>query len=184
MKLTTADKNTLKEIAKTSIEYGLRCQRPYPVDLEKLTPALKEIRATFVTLKINDKLRGCIGTLTARTTLAQDVSDHAFAAAFQDPRFPALQKHELAQLAYHISILSLAEPMNFINEEELLHQIRPGRDGLILEDGIHRATFLPSVWESLPDKQDFLNNLKLKAGLPENYWSKKIKVSRYECEDI
>jgi len=109
-----------------------------------------------------------------------DIAEHAYAAAFQDPRFPPLQDSELNQLDVEISVLSQSEQILFDSEEELLQKIRPDVDGLIIEAGYNRGTFLPSVWEQLPDKKDFLNHLKMKAGFPSDWWDSNAKISRYE----
>jgi hypothetical protein len=165
------DRRTLLRVAADSIAEGLgRCQ-PLAVDPAGYAPALQEIRATFVTLQINQQLRGCIGMLQASRPLVVDVANNAFAAAFRDPRFTPVTLAEQVLLQIHISILSPAAPMTFTSERDLISQIRAGIDGLILEDGQHRGTFLPSVWESLPDAQTFLMHLKRKAGLTEDYWS-------------
>ena len=116
--------------------------------------------------------------------LIEDVAENAWAAAFRDPRFAPLSQAEFPRLEIHISILSPPQAMSYSSQQDLLTQIRPGIDGLILEEGYRRGTFLPSVWESLPEAADFLSHLKLKAGLPANYWSDKIKVSRYTSESI
>lgn len=145
---------------------------------------LQQPRATFVTLNIHENLRGCIGTLEAHQALVSDVAHNAHAAAFHDPRFPPLSQREFKDIEIHISILSPPEPMQFTSEADLLKQIRPGIDGLLLEENHHRGTFLPSVWESLHTTQDFLTHLKYKAGLPADYWSDTIKVSRYTTESF
>jgi hypothetical protein len=143
---------------------------------------LREKRATFVTLTISGRLRGCIGMLEACRPLAEDVAANACAAAFEDPRFPPLTKKEFEKLEIHISVLSPPEEMVFSSEEDVLSQIRPGIDGLILQDGFHRGTFLPSVWEELPQKELFWAHLKQKAGLPATYWSDNLRVLRYTTE--
>jgi len=148
----------------------------------ELPSELKEERATFVTLTIAGALRGCIGMLEACRPLVEDVVENARAAAFGDPRFEPLSKEEFDQLEIHISVLSPPEEMNFSSEADLLAQIRPGEDGLILQEGGRRGTFLPSVWEELPDKELFLMHLKMKAGLPNTYWSDTLLVSRYTAE--
>lgn len=117
--------------------------------------------------------------LQAIRPLVKDVAENAYAAAFRDPRFPPLREAEMSDLALHISILSPSENMTFSSEDDLLSQIRAGVDGLVLQENGHRGTFLPSVWEQLPDKILFLQQLKQKAGLPANYWSDTIKVARY-----
>lgn len=174
----------LLDLAKASIEQGLKTGTPISPDLSNLPSQLTKQRATFVTLEKNQQLRGCIGTLQATRLLAEDVTYNAFAAAFKDPRFPALKKQELDYLEIHISILSAPEPLNFSSEQGLLAQLRPGIDGLILEAGSQRGTFLPTVWQSLPEPEKFLKYLKKKAGLPENYWSDTLKIQRYTTELI
>lgn len=182
MSFTDSQHTLLLDIARRSIEHGLYQEGPLPVNPEDFEAALREPRATFVTLQILGTLRGCIGTLAAVRPLVNDVAYHAHAAAFSDPRFPPLRPDELAQLEIHISILGLPEPIEFDSETDLLRQLRPGLDGLILEEGWHRGTFLPSVWENLPNPQDFFRQLKRKAGLPPEYWSSKLKVRRYTTE--
>ena len=149
---------------------------------EKLPAELLEERATFVTLTLGGQLRGCIGMLEACRPLAEDIAANACAAAFEDPRFPPLTKTEFKKLDIHISVLSPPEELTFSSEEEALNQIRPGIDGLILQDGYHRGTFLPSVWEELPEKEEFWAHLKRKAGLPIDYWSDTVRVFRYTTE--
>jgi len=179
MSLTKNQQTTLLQLARTSITHGLQTGRPLAVDLTAYPGALTEQRASFVTLERYGQLRGCIGMLQASRPLALDVAENAFAAAFRDPRFPPLSPAELTDLDLHISVLSSASTLNFSSEADLLAQLRPGVDGLILEEGHHRATFLPSVWEQLPEPQQFLQHLKQKAGLPRNYWSDSLSISRY-----
>ena len=148
--LSKEDRTTLLDVARRSIQHGLTEHSPLPVKLEEYAETLRPIRATFITLETEGRLRGCIGTLEARSPLVKDVADHAFAAAFEDPRFPPLRSEEFPHLDIHISVLSPAEPLHFQSEDELLAQLRPGVDGLILRLGQQRrATFLPSVWETL-----------------------------------
>jgi len=174
----------LMNLALASIRHGLKHGRPITVDLASLPPELKTIRATFVTLQIQGQLRGCIGRLEAGRPLAQDIAGNAYSAAFQDPRFPPLRESELEGLEIHLSLLTPAEPMEFTSEQDLLDQLQPGVDGLILAEGSRRGTFLPSVWEQLPTPNEFLAHLKLKAGLPASYWSDSLKVSRYRTEVV
>ncbi len=148
----------------------------------KLPAELMEERATFVTLTIGGRLRGCIGMLEVCRPLAEDVAANACAAAFEDPRFDSLTKKEFEKLEIHISVLSPPEELTFSSEEDVLRQIRPGIDGLILQEGFRRGTFLPSVWEELPEKELFWAHLKLKAGLPTDYWSSTLRVFRYTTE--
>lgn len=178
------DRKVLLGWAKASIQHGLETGRPIPPNLSGLPTKLTEQRATFVTLEKNQQLRGCIGMLQATRPLVEDIANNAFSSAFKDPRFPALEKQELEYLDIHISILSPSEPLNFSSEQDLLAQLRPGIDGLILEEGSKRGTFLPTVWESLSEPEKFLAYLKQKAGLAEDYWSDTLKIQRYTTEMI
>jgi AmmeMemoRadiSam system protein A len=182
--LSNEDRAILLDVARRSIEYGLQYQSPLTVDAADYPETLRPLRATFITLEIDDHLRGCIGTLEARSPLVQDVAEHAFAAAFEDPRFFPLRTEEFPRLDIHISVLSPPEPMEFSSEDELLAQLRPGVDGLILRLGQRRATFLPSVWDSLPDPYVFLAQLKQKAGLPLDFWSPELTAERYTTESF
>jgi AmmeMemoRadiSam system protein A len=141
--------------------------------------SLTQPAATFVTLKLADELRGCIGSLKALRPLGIDVRENAIAAAFRDPRFAPLAVGEFEATSVEVSLLSAAERLDLRNEEDLLARLRPGVDGLVLEYGHHRATFLPQVWESLPAPRAFLAALKRKAGLPGDFWSAQLNVSRY-----
>lgn len=174
------EKRILLETARQSIAYGLEHQCALPLSMEPYSALLKSQAATFVTLNLNQQLRGCIGTLEAYQPLLKDVSEHAYSAAFQDPRFSPVTAQELNLLEIHISILTPNEQMSFTSEEDLLKQLQPGIDGLILNDGTHKATFLPSVWEQLKKPEEFLNHLKRKAGLDEDYWSESMKAFRYK----
>ncbi len=182
MSYDAEQRGLLNQIALQSIKHGLQQGRPVKTDLAVLPEKLRQPGATFVTLNKNGHLRGCIGSLEARRALAEDVAQNAFAAAFRDPRFPPLQASELDDLTLHISVLGEPEPMQFASEQDLVRQLKPGEDGLILEDGHHRGTFLPSVWESLPEPESFVRHLKQKAGLPPDYWSDSLQVSRYSTE--
>ena len=180
--LGAAERRTLLALARSSIRHGLRRHQPEPVDPLDYPPALREPRAAFVTLTRRGQLRGCIGHLEACQPLVQDVAENAYSAAFRDPRFPPIGDEELADLEVHISVLSPPEPIAASSEAELLERVRPGVDGLILEDKGHRGTFLPAVWESLPQPAQFLAHLKQKAGLPPDYWSDSVRISRYTAE--
>jgi AmmeMemoRadiSam system protein A len=172
----------LRRVALDSIVHGLNKGTPLPVDVGRYPPVLRRPGASFVTLQEFGELRGCIGSLEAHRPLVEDIAENAHAAAFRDPRFQPLQREELKDLDIHISVLTPAEPMDFNSEQDLLRQLQPGIDGLILEDRGQRGTFLPSVWESLPKPEDFLAHLKRKAGLPADYWSNTVRVWRYTCE--
>jgi AmmeMemoRadiSam system protein A len=140
---------------------------------------LEEPGATFVTLTLHGDLRGCIGSLEAHRPLIDDVRHNAKAAAFLDPRFTPLTKQEFAEVVIDVSLLSPPEQIHFNSESNALEQLRPGLDGVILDYRGHRATYLPQVWAQLPDPQEFIDHLKSKAGLPEDFWSEDIKLSRY-----
>lgn len=183
--LDTAHRELLHRIARQSIAYGLQHDTPLRPELSDYDdPVLTEKRATFVTLMLHGDLRGCIGTLQAVRPLIDDVAYNAFSAAFGDPRFSPVSEDEAELLSIHISILMPAEEMHFDSEQDLIRQIRKGVDGIILEENNLRATFLPSVWETIHDKQEFLNHLKMKAGLRSNYWSDSIRIKRYEVESF
>jgi AmmeMemoRadiSam system protein A len=129
------------------------------------------------------RLRGCIGSLEARRPLVEDVRENAIAAAFRDPRFPPVKAAELDNLIVEVSVLTAPEPLDFDGPDDLLHKLRPNIDGVLIERGWNRATFLPQVWEQLPSPEDFLGNLCYKAGLPPNAWRwPDLEVSTYQVE--
>lgn len=182
--MSPQQKQILLDLAKNSIRHGLQTGKPLKIDPADFPPELLEPRATFVTLHLNHELRGCIGMLKAVRPLAEDIAENAFAAAFRDHRFPPLSADEFELLDIHLSILTPPEPIMFSSEEDLLAQLRCGIDGLIIEEGGRRGTFLPSVWETLPKPKQFLNHLKQKAGLPADYWSDDLRFYRYRTESI
>ena len=143
---------------------------------------LDEPAATFVTLTRGGQLRGCIGSLEPRRPLLEDVRANARAAAFEDPRFPPLTARELTDTRIEVSVLGPARPLEVRSEQGAIEALVPGRDGVILEYGPHRATFLPQVWQQLPDAREFLAHLRLKAGLPALFWDPGIRLSRYSVE--
>jgi AmmeMemoRadiSam system protein A len=184
MPLPEPERATLLRIARESMLHGLQHGRPLRVDLATLHETLRLPRATFVTLDLSGALRGCIGSLTARDPLAADVANNAFNAAFRDPRFPPVDSSELPALDVHISILSPPEPLPVASETDLLAKLRSGVDGLILTDGPYKATFLPAVWDHMPNAADFVRELKMKAGLAPGHWSPTIRFERYTCESV
>jgi MEMO1 family protein len=167
---------TLLAIARNSIETALGVSRSEPLPDE---PWLKPACATFVTLTQNGGLRGCIGSLEAQRSLGEDVRHNARAAAFADPRFAPLTREELAITRIEVSLLATPKPLAFADHADLIAQLRPGEDGLILECGAARATFLPQVWDSLPDAEQFIAELKRKAGLPPETSTAKCRIQRY-----
>lgn len=172
----------LVALARASIEHGLDAGAPAPV-LSR-DGVLGAPGAAFVTLKRGGQLRGCIGSVLAWRPLAEDVADNARKAAFSDPRFPPLARAELDGLELSVSVLTPPTPMTFTDEADLLAQLRPRVDGLIIEDAGRRALFLPSVWEQLPDRRQFMAHLKRKAGLPADHWSPGFKASRFQAVEV
>lgn len=155
----------------------------------KFEPDIEEIKypqvfgrigACFVTLEKNNTLRGCIGSVIARRPLINDIIMNAKNSAFSDPRFLPVQQNEISQLKIAVSILSEPKKMSFTDENDLLRQMRPNIDGIIIRDGIYQAVYLPSVWEQLPDKREFLETLKVKAGLNPDYFSDTFEAYRFE----
>src|SRR5690349_7833365 len=143
---------------------------------------LRALGASFVTLKLDDELRGCIGTIDARRPLGDDVAHNAYAAAYRDPRFPPLARDDRTRIAVEVSVLSPRVRLEAASEQDLCARLRPGIDGVVVEYRDLRATCLPQVWENIPDPFEFLRNLKLKAGLPERFWHGDLKLWRYSVE--
>lgn len=184
MSLSNNQQEVLLDLARQSIIHGWRHGKPLPVELIAYRGELIELRASFVTLHRHGHLRGCIGMLAAVRPLVEDVAENAFAAAFRDPRFPPLNETERMGLDLDISVLTSPEALEFASEQALLAQLQPAIDGLIIQEGQRRATFLPSVWQQLPDRESFLEHLKLKAGLPSHYWSDQLRAWRYRTESF
>ena len=186
--LAEPERQALLLLARGSIRHGLDRGGALPVELSSQPEPLRTHHACFVTLQLDGDLRGCIGHLEAVQPLAIDVADNAFAAAFRDPRFAPVSGAELDALHIEISVLTPSEPLAFGSEEELIALLRPSIDGIILAeneaDGSRRGTFLPSVWEQLPQPHDFLRHLKRKAGLSPDHWSDGIRAWRYRTESF
>jgi len=140
---------------------------------------LRNPGACFVTLRQGERLRGCIGTLKAHRPLLDDVKSNARSAAFRDPRFPPLAADELDRTSVEVSLLSGLETITFEYEQHALSQLRPGIDGIVFEYGHHHSTFLPQVWDDVPDPAEFMATLKQKAGLPPDFWDVEVKLARY-----
>ena len=168
----------LLAIARGSIERGADAG----AGVARGHPWLLEPGASFVTLKLEGELRGCIGSIDPRRPLGEDVARNAHAAAYRDPRFPPVSEGEVALLAVEVSVLSPREPLRVLTEGEALERLRPGVDGVALEYGDASATFLPQVWESLPHPGAFLEALRRKAGLPARFWHPDVRLSRYTVE--
>ena len=169
----------LLRLARASIEHGLAHDEPLPVDCDALPPALTALAATFTTLRLDGDLRGCCGVLEAVRPLATDVAHSAFQAAFRDSRFKPVRETELEAIRLEVSVLSAPEPITFADQPDLLDQLVPGEDGLIIVAQGRRATFLPKVWEQVPNPEKFVAALKMKCGLSENYWSEDLDFLRY-----
>jgi AmmeMemoRadiSam system protein A len=165
----------LLAIARAAIARELGVSSSAPEDADWL----REPGACFVTLRQGEKLRGCIGTLKAHRALGEDLKSNAVAAAFRDPRFKPLTREELDRTKVEVSLLSALEPVSFQDEASALAQLRPGVDGLVFEYGHHQSTFLPQVWEDLPEPAEFVATLKQKAGLPPDFWESGVKLARY-----
>lgn len=183
MPLEESNRAHLLRVARDSIaaEFGrgtLTAIAPAP------DPVLRHIRASFVTLKRQGALRGCIGALEAIRPLFEDVRHNARAAAFHDPRFRPVTESELPDLHIEISVLSPPQPLEVVTRAELVRSLRPAQDGLIIQEGRRRATFLPAVWESLPEAEDFVSHLMQKAGLPPAYWSADLRCFIYATESF
>ena len=183
--LTPEEKQTLLHLARQALEAGVRGLPLPPVDEMVLTPKLKAGGASFVTLTIDGDLRGCIGALEPYQPLAEDVREHAVAAALEDYRFPQVQESELSKISIEISRLTVPVPLEYTSPEDLLEKLHPGSDGVILRDGFRRATFLPQVWEKIPQKDAFLANLCYKMGASPNTWRRKhLEVLVYQVEEF
>jgi len=171
-------------IARASIERGLVTGQPSEVDTSQVSGALAQRLGSFVTLTQRGELRGCVGALEPAHPLMRSVGIAAFNAAFRDHRFPPLAHAEIDRTRIEISVLSRPEPIEIESEAELMAGLRPAEDGLLLEEIGYRATFLPKVWEKLPDPSQFVRHLKAKAGLSEDYWSGSIRFYRYHTVSI
>jgi AmmeMemoRadiSam system protein A len=184
IKLTELDSDALLDLAIGSIDAALATGSVQPMPPGIVPSRLQTARASFVTLRIDGGLRGCCGTLDAHRTLAADVWHNAWAAAFADPRFAPVSRSEWLAADVGISVLSPMSPLPVRSEAELFERLQPGTDGLVLEFGCARATFLPAVWEQVPDPAAFVGHLKRKAGLAPDFWSPRLRFQRYTSESI
>ncbi len=174
--------DTLLDVAERSLTLAVVEGRAWVPDPQEYAPPLRRPGAAFVTLELDGRLRGCIGTLAAVEPLVVTVADRARAAALHDPRFPPVEIAEVPRLDVAVSVLSPMEPLPVRGWDELRAAVRPGVDGLLIEAGHHAATFLPSVWEQLPDATRFLDHLWLKAGLTPRSWPPGMAVWRYTAQ--
>lgn len=179
-----AERQTLLQLAREAIRSPLEGEKNFNLNLDRFSPRLRQQRATFVTLNIEDRLRGCIGSLQAHRPLALDTAHNAQAAAFKDPRFSALTHAEYQKIDIHISILSEPKALIVSSRDELINQLRPGIDGLIIKEDGRQATYLPSVWEQLPTADQFVLELRKKAGLPGEGWQANTETFIYSTEEF
>jgi AmmeMemoRadiSam system protein A len=183
--LTAQEKKILLSLGRQAMEAKVRGEPLTALDLEKLPKKLQKKGATFVTLTIHGGLRGCIGALEPYLPLAEDVREHAIAAATQDYRFPPVRTDELPKIKIEISRLTIPVELDYRDSDDLIRRLRPGIDGVIIRDGAHRATFLPQVWEKLPETAAFLSYLCNKMGSSGDLWRwKKIQVLTYQVEEF
>ena len=182
--LPLAWRQRLLQVAREAVLRPFENNESFNIDLSKYPPELSQERASFVTLNINQRLRGCIGTLVANRPLIADVAHNARAAAFKDPRFKPLTFDEFQNVDFHISVLSVPEILLLSSREELIAKLRPGIDGLIIEYKGKRATYLPSVWSQLSDAETFVSELRRKAGLEASGWHPDTIVHRYTTEEF
>lgn len=185
IKLNQTEQKILLSIARHALENAVRGEPLPEINLNDLPPALQEPGASFVTLTIDGRLRGCIGALDAYQPLAIDVQEHAVAAALQDFRFPRVHPAELPHIQIEVSALTPRAPLQYTGPDDLLAKLRPHVDGVILQDGLRKATFLPQVWDSLPDSEEFLTHLCAKMGAPGDLWRKKhLDVFTYQVQEF
>jgi AmmeMemoRadiSam system protein A len=184
-RLSAQEKETLLRLARQAMQAGVR-QQPLPTfERLELTQRLREPGASFVTLTMNGNLRGCIGALEPYQPLVEDVREHAVAAALEDYRFPPVSEKELPQIRIEISRLTLPQVLSYAGADDLLARLHPGVDGVILRDGMRRATYLPQVWEKIPDPQEFLASLCQKMGAGPDTWRRRhLEVLVYQVEDF
>jgi AmmeMemoRadiSam system protein A len=183
--LNKAEQEILLKIAREALEKAVTGIPLPQIKLQALPEALRVEGASFVTLTAAERLRGCIGTLQAYQPLAEDVQEHAVAAALQDPRFPRVTAKELSAINIEISVLSPRTPLHYEGPQDLLKKIQPGIDGVVLQDGFRKATFLPQVWEKIPDPAAFLAQLCMKMGASADLWQKKpLEVFTYQVQEF
>lgn len=183
MALSHEERQTLLTLARQAITSAVHRQPLPEVDVSALPENLRRHGASFVTLTEGGQLRGCIGSLEARRPLALDVQENAVNAAMRDPRFPPVQPDELDDIHIEVSVLSPPRPLDYDGPDDLIAKLRPGVDGVVIERGWNRATFLPQVWETLPNPHQFLEHLCLKAYLPPDAYRRPgLAVYTYQVE--
>lgn len=168
MNLSKKDQQFLLKLSRNALEHIFKTGQEKRVDISTVPDSLKVDAATFVTLTKNSELRGCIGKLKAQKRLFEDVIENTYSAAFRDPRFPQLTKEELPDIEIEISVLCEPKQLEFKDKKDLIKKLK-NKPGVILSYGLYQSTFLPQVWEELPDPNNFLTHLCRKAGLPEDF---------------
>jgi len=184
-RLTLEEQKILLRLAREALEYGVSGRELPPLDETSLPTSLREEGSSFVTLTLRGQLRGCIGSLEPYQSLAADVREHAVAAALKDPRFPPVSADQLNGIQIEVSRLTRPVPLEYKDADDLLSKLCPHVDGVVLQDGFHRATFLPQVWEKISNSVDFLDNLCYKMGAEPDLWRKKrLDVLTYKVEEF
>lgn len=183
MSLTPQERQRLIALARDAITRSVQRRELAPLDLNALSENVRRNGASFVTLTKHGELRGCIGSLEARRPLVEDVRENAISAAFHDPRFSPVRPGELDDLRVEISVLSAPQPLSYDGPDDLIAKLRPGVDGVVIESGWNRATFLPQVWEKIPDPHQFMEHLCRKAYLPADAYQRPgLDVYTYQVE--
>ena len=183
--ITESDRKYLLDLARQSIKNRVNGEKLVPLDLNTLSKRLRDQGASFVTLTLHGYLRGCIGALEPYQSLAEDVREHAIAAATQDYRFPPVQPDEMKDIKIEISYLTRPKPLRYENPIQLIKLLRPNVDGVVIRDGMRRATFLPQVWEKIPGPEQFMEELCMKMGAQPDLWRKKrLEVLTYQVEEF
>ena len=181
--LSLGERNLALKLARQALEEWVHTNSLSKLELDRIPLRLRQIGATFVTLTINEQLRGCVGALEATLPLAEDVRQHAVAAACQDYRFSPVQIDELPLISIEVSCLTPLIKVDYESSNDLIKKLRPEIDGVVLKDGARRATFLPQVWVKIPDPKLFLDLLCEKLGAPAQYWRQKnLDVYTYQVE--
>lgn len=185
VQLSIEERQVLLNMARKALEDAVCGKQLEPLELELISPCLQEPGATFVTLRRQGELRGCIGALEAYQSLAEDVREHAIAAGLQDYRFSPVTPEELREITIEISRLTPSQQLEYENYDDLERELFSRKEGVILRDGARRATFLPQVWEKLPNPAMFLNSLCMKMGLaPDSWRQRKMEVWLYQVEEF
>ena len=183
--LTDDERAYLLALARKSIDNYLKHTSLPSLQKEAMSKNLREQGASFITLTYKGYLRGCVGALDPYQSLAEDVREHAIAAAFQDFRFPPVQSNEMKDISIEISYLTQPKLLSYENSDDLLQKIRPEIDGVVIQDGVRRATFLPQVWEKILDPSAFMNQLSLKLGVPADFWrTGDLTVETYQVQEF